>query len=63
MGFLAIIAILLFCAIMAQAPDKGPGYTGKKAKTWCPPHRWIYGNDGFLICEECRNKPGYTPRE
>lgn len=38
-------------------------FSGKREKTWCPPHTWTYGSDGFLYCNSCGQKPGYEPRE
>jgi len=61
---LFIILMILFIILLPIIlPPPGSEFTGKKDKSWCPPHIWIYGTDGFLYCKECHQKPGYEGRE
>lgn len=65
MGLLIFIGIFLFISIMVQSRESKntSGYTGKRAKTWCPPHKWDYNTSGQLQCLECRKTPEYSSRE
>jgi hypothetical protein len=48
-----IITIFVLRLIL---PPPGSQYTGKKAKTWCPLHKWIYKNE-VMVCELCNKTP------
>jgi len=29
----------------------------------CKQHQWVYDETGFLICDRCKNRPGYQGRD
>ena len=62
MGFLLIILAVMFLlnTLMPPPGSRSKNNTGPKM---CPPHKWIYGADGFLYCDVCKGKPGYEGRE
>lgn len=62
MGFIFLV-ILVIVVLHMIMPSPGSGFTGKKEKTWCPPHKWEYDSTGFLYCTECKGRPGYEGRE
>ena len=33
----------------------------QQVKNDCPPHKWIYDSTGFLICDQCKQRPGEIP--
>lgn len=61
MEILLIIGLLIFSIVVRSIVT--PPVLPEDKKDWCPPHIWQYGNDGFLICKRCNNKPGYKPRD
>lgn len=63
MFLIIMVATIIVLNILMPPPGKETKYTGKKEKPWCPPHVWVYGEDGFLFCQDCKTKPGYNPRE
>ena len=62
MGFIIAIVVVFVLINLAVTVTEPPKYTGKSEKKFCPPHEWIYGEDGFLVCEDCQKKPGYSGR-
>lgn len=61
-AMLLVLGIAFFLwAAFSQSRVELPKENYKTVR--CPPHKWIYGVDGFLVCDTCHRKPGYTPRE
>ncbi len=52
-----IVALVIFLNLVMPPPNNEQGYTGKRSKTWCPPHTWT--KSGKYVCEVC----GYSPKD
>jgi hypothetical protein len=61
MIFFMILITLLF--ITAKSANMAAKTSAKTKKKECPPHAWVYGEDGFLVCSVCHLTPGYSGRE
>lgn len=62
--FWIFIGIIFVTALLIGRSDPAStGYTGKREKTWCPPHKWYWDETGFLKCSLCNNRPQYESRD
>lgn len=60
---LIAVAAFVFGLVFLMRPKETPQFTGKRQKTWCPPHKWYYKDDGTMACRVCSNVPCYSSRD
>lgn len=66
-AFLLVISVAFFLWSAFSHIEVKHSEEQDKKSIRCPPHKWQYetdrNGDEIMICDVCRHRPGYSPRE